>query len=158
LAAQLDSWVVYHAFGHAGPEEIDRVGMTAALRLAAQRALQGLRSSPGQVVLDGAHDYLGAPGRVTTQVKADLNCVSVAAASVLAKVHRDSLMAALAQEHPEYAFDESAGYPSPRHRGALAEHGPTPYHRMSWSYLDDLPHWRHLRRPKPAPPGQAPLF
>jgi ribonuclease HII len=158
MAAELESWVVDHAFGHAGPAEIDELGMTAALRLAARRALAGLRTPPGQVVLDGVHDYLGAPWRVTTQAKADLSCVSVAAASVLAKVHRDTRMAALAQEHPGYAFEESAGYPSPRHRHALAEHGPTPHHRMSWAYLDGLPQWRHLRRARPAAPGQTPLF
>ena len=119
--------------------------MTEALRLAAHRALDALPVRPDAVIVDGKHDYVGAPWTVRTHVKADLTCVSVAAASVLAKVHRDALMAELDAEYPGYGFATGAGYPSPVHRAALAEHGPTPHHRLSWSYLDRLPRWRHLR-------------
>jgi ribonuclease HII len=83
---------------------------------------------------------------VRTVVKGDQSCVSVAAASVLAKVRRDALMAELGDGHPAYAFADNAGYPSPVHKAALAEWGPTPHHRLSWAYLDDLPAWRHLKK------------
>lgn len=146
FAEILPAWLEAHALGAAEPAEIDRVGMTEALRRAAVRALQALPHRPDAVILDGKHDVLGAPWRVHCQVGADRRSVSVAAASVLAKVHRDRLMARLEEEFPGYGFADSAGYPSPAHRRALQEHGPTPHHRLSWSYLDDLPRWRHLRK------------
>ncbi|MBL1067112.1 ribonuclease HII [Streptomyces sp. 7-21] len=147
LARTLADWVTAYAIGHASPQEIDRLGMTAALRLAAVRALEGLPERPEAVILDGKHDYLGPPWRVRTVVKGDQSCVAVAAASVLAKVKRDAMLAELAAEYPHFGFESNAGYPSPVHRAALAERGPTPHHRLSWSYLDDLPRWRHLKVP-----------
>jgi ribonuclease HII len=145
LAPLLSAWVTSHALGHASALECDELGMTAALRLAAVRALEALPVRPDAVILDGKHDYLGGPWQVRTVIKGDQSCVCVAAASVIAKVHRDGMMAELGAEHPAFGFDSNAGYPSPVHRGALAELGPTPHHRLSWSYLDDLPAWRHLR-------------
>jgi ribonuclease HII len=153
LAGVLSTWVTAYAIGHASPQEIDTLGMTAALRLAAVRALEGLPEPPDAVILDGKHDYLGAPWRVRTVIKGDQSCVPVAAASVIAKVRRDALLAGLALEHPQFAFDSNAGYPSPVHRSALEEWGPTPHHRMSWSYWDALPRWRHLRLPPPRGSG-----
>ncbi|MGI5121037.1 ribonuclease HII [Marinactinospora thermotolerans] len=158
MADLVRPWVRDHAFGQATPEEIDEVGMTEALRRAAARALEGLTLRPDAVILDGKHDYLGRPWAVRTQVGADLTCVSVSAASVLAKVYRDTMMAGLDADFPGYGFATAAGYPSPVHRATLAEHGPTPHHRMSWSYLDDLPKWRHLRRRRSDPGGQLSLL
>jgi ribonuclease HII len=146
LVVELEPWVTAHAFGEASAEEIDALGMTAALRLAAVRALEGLPVRPDAVVLDGGHDFLGSPWPVRTVVKGDQVSISVAAASVLAKVHRDAKMARIGADHPAFAFERNAGYPSPVHRAALAELGPTPHHRLSWSYLDDLPQWKHLKR------------
>lgn len=146
LAAQLEGWVTAHALGHSSPEEIDALGMTAALRLAASRALEALPVRPDAVILDGNHDYLGSPWKVRTVIKGDQSCVSVAAASVIAKVSRDRMMAELGSTHQDFAFAANAGYPSPVHKAALAERGPTPYHRLSWSYLDALPQWRHLKK------------
>ncbi|MFF4652471.1 ribonuclease HII [Streptomyces sp. NPDC001380] len=146
LSGVLAGWVTAHALGHASAEECDALGMTAALRLAAVRALEGLPVRPDAVILDGSHDYLGGPWKVRTVVKGDQKCVSVAAASVLAKVHRDAAMAELGADLPVYGFADNAGYPSPVHRAALAEHGPSPWHRLSWSYLDALPAWRHLKK------------
>ncbi|WP_214411756.1 ribonuclease HII [Sphaerisporangium fuscum] len=146
FAETLPGWLAGHAFGEAGPEEIDEVGMTEALRRAAVRALEGLPARPDVVILDGKHDFLGRPWRVRCEIKADQRSVSVAAASVLAKVRRDRMMAAVGEEHPRYGFAGNAGYPAPDHQQALAELGPTPHHRLSWSYLDDLPQWRHLRK------------
>ena len=140
------------------PLEIDELGMTAALRLAAVPALQALPVRPDAVILDGKHDYLGAPWRVRTVIKGDRSCVAVAAASVIAKVQRDTLMARLGEEYAAFGFDRNAGYPSPTHRTALAELGPTPHHRLSWSYLDALPRWRHMKRTRGERVEQIGLF
>ncbi|MHC0428752.1 ribonuclease HII [Streptomyces sp. O3] len=146
LAEVLADWVTAHALGHASPEEIDALGMTAALRLAAVRALETLPVRPDAVILDGKHDYLGAPWKVRTVIKGDQSCVAVAAASVIAKVRRDAMMAELGAECADFGFADNAGYPSPVHKSVLAERGPTRYHRLSWSYLDGMPKWRHLKR------------
>lgn len=146
LEPLLRAWVGGYALGHAQPEEIDRLGMTAALRLAAGRALAALPTRPDAVLLDGKHDYLGAPWRVRTVVKGDQSCTAIAAASVLAKVARDRMMAEFGAGYPEFAFDSNVGYPSAVHRAALQTHGPTPWHRLSWAYLDHLPAWRHLKK------------
>ncbi|MEU9999998.1 ribonuclease HII [Streptomyces sp. NPDC048370] len=149
LAAELEKWVTAYALGDASPEEIDELGMTAALRLAAVRALDALPVRPDAVILDGKHDYLGSPWQVRTVIKGDQSCIAVAAASVIAKVRRDAMMAELESEAEEcaaFGFGANAGYPSPIHKAALEERGPTPYHRLSWAYLDALPQWRHLKK------------
>lgn len=158
LAAELPGWAAACAIGEASHQEIDAHGMTAALRIAARAALGRLPVRPDAVLLDGKHDYIGSPWRVRTAVKADLRSVSVAAASVLAKEYRDALMARLGEECPGFAFADNAGYPAPAHQRALAAHGPTGYHRLSWSYLDDLPQWRHLRIRRPVIEGQLTLL
>ncbi len=156
IAAQLLDWVEAFALGESGPAEIDAAGLTAALRRAAVSALRKLPRRPDAVLLDGSHDYIGRPWPVRCAVRADLRSVSVAAASVIAKVHRDRIMAGLG--HQEFAFADNAGYPSPAHTAALAALGPTPQHRLSWSYLDDLPQWRHLRKHRPDIEGQLTLL
>ncbi len=157
FAAILPGWLSGHAIGASSPEEIDELGMTAALRRAAIRALDALPVRPDVVILDGKHDFLSRPWRVRCEVKADQRSVTVAAASVLAKVHRDRLMAELDGEFPGYGFADSAGYPSPVHQEALEEHGPTPHHRLSWSYLDDLPRWRHMKKHRDPAAGEGQL-
>ena len=97
----------------------------------------------------------GAPWRVRTVIKGDQSCIAVAAASVIAKVRRDTLMAELGLEYADFDFAANAGYPSPTHRTALEEHGPTPYHRVSWSYMDALPRWRHLKKVRVTPEASA---
>ncbi|MCD9145571.1 ribonuclease HII [Streptomyces albireticuli] len=155
LADVLEGWVTAHALGHSSPQEIDELGMTAALRLAATRALEALPVRPDAVILDGKHDYLGDPWKVRTVIKGDQSCVVVAAASVIAKVRRDAMMAELGMEFAEFGFCDNAGYPSPVHRTALEALGPTPHHRLSWSYLDALPRWQHLKRARSAPEALA---
>jgi ribonuclease HII len=154
----LPDWAGAHALGAATHEEIDALGMTAALRLAATRALTALSVPPDVVLLDGKHDYIGRPWLVRCAVKADLRSVSVAAASVIAKDYRDRLMTELGTQHAEFAWHENAGYPAPAHLKALAALGPTPYHRLSWAYLDDLPQWRHLKKSRPDIDGQLTLL
>ena len=145
LAPLIEAWARDCAVGHASNEEIDDLGIIAALRLAGRRALEGLRgAAPDLVLLDGSHDWLTGPEpdlfadpwqppAVVTRVKADRTCASVAAASVLAKVERDNVMRDLAERFPEYGWVGNKGYASADHIEALRQHGPTPLHRVSWS-------------------------
>lgn len=146
LVEPVTSWVVDCAVGEASAREIDDFGLTAALRLAGRRALAMLRRPPDVVILDGSHDWLSdapasfvAPAypalvvpEVRTRVKADLSCASVAAASVLAKVHRDRLVRRSAREFPGYGLEDNKGYATAAHVAALRELGASPQHRLSW--------------------------
>ncbi len=148
LVPRIQRWAVAHAVGHASPEEIDEIGIIAALRLAGLRALSAIEVVPDLVILDGNHDWLTAPDQVgllafaagatpscppvTTMIKADLKCSSVAAASVLAKVERDELMVRLGADHPAYGWTLNKGYSAPEHMDALARLGPCELHRRSW--------------------------
>ncbi len=141
--AALDVWAWARAvgIGHASHSECDLFGMTAALRLAAQRALDqicALGIVPDRIVLDGKHDYLGLGSKVVTVIKGDQSVLSVAAASVVAKVNRDDLMAREAEHYPHYGFDSNRGYPAPVHRCALEGYGPSAIHRRSWVFMDGL--------------------
>ena len=141
LVPRIRRWALAYAVGHAGPDEVDQVGILGALRLAANRALAVL-PTPDLVLLDGNHDWLTDPMAgglfapatppVRTLIKADLSCSSVAAASVLAKVERDAMMVALHDEHPEYRWADNKGYSAPEHLAALVERGTTVHHRRSW--------------------------
>jgi ribonuclease HII len=127
--------------GHASNGEIDAVGLAAALTRAARRALAAvldLRGAPQRplVLTDGPHDLVRlADVEVATMVRGDAGSVSIAAASVIAKVDRDALMTLAAEVHPAYGFASNKGYPSPAHVAALALHGPCELHRHSWAPL-----------------------
>lgn len=137
------SWSPEVALGHASAVEIDELGMTAALRLAAMRALGELESSgftPDVVLLDGKHDYLRLPGvEVKTLVKGDLRVQTIAAASIVAKVWRDQHLAEVAGEYPHYGFEQNAGYPAPSHLAGLDAHGLCEIHRQSWIFAEGRP-------------------
>lgn len=144
LVPELQAWAATWVIGEASANEIDKLGIIGALRLATHRGLVKIHRSPafsatsGVVILDGNHDWLSGPPRmpkVVMQVQADQQCASVAAASVLAKEHRDAGMVRLAPQFPEYGFDRNKGYGAPEHLRALAEYGPTRYHRRSWNLL-----------------------
>ncbi|MCX6431668.1 MAG: ribonuclease HII [Actinobacteria bacterium] len=137
-----------HAVGMASADEIDRLGIVPAMRLAGHRALAALPVRPDQVLLDGSHDYLSEPAQaslfaeepalysvppVVTMVKADLRCAGVAAASILAKTARDALMIELSDHFPDYGWAGNKGYGAPEHLEALTRLGPTRHHRVSWS-------------------------
>lgn len=147
-AGAVRGWARAFGVGHASHDECDRMGMTAALRLAAGRALEALGAQgfePDRIVLDGGHDYLGMGERVVTVVKGDATVLSVAAASVVAKVARDALMVQEAEHFPAYGFESNRGYPAPVHRLALDAYGPCTIHRRSWVFMDALP-WPALHR------------
>ncbi|UFU08401.1 ribonuclease HII [Ruania halotolerans] len=159
LQAPIRRWSHASAVGHASAAEIDRIGIIAALRLAGTRALSTLAENgcePGVVLLDGSHDWLTTPPHlprperptppVRTQVKADLRCAVVAAASVLAKCERDAMLVAAHETYPMYGWAGNKGYSAPEHLAALAEHGACAMHRRSWALpvgprpvVDELP-------------------
>lgn len=147
-------WSVASAVGHASADEIDSLGIIAALRLAGTRAWGSILDAgtiPDAVLLDGSHNWLspaeqlslfdqpvleaGCEAPVHTKVKADMQCLSVAAASVIAKVERDRMMRELHTEYPDYGWDINKGYATAGHRNVLRAAGPTPYHRVSWRLL-----------------------
>jgi len=117
------------AVGWASPEEVDRQGLTAARRLAVLRAVEQLGLPRTRVISDALS--LPLPD-VVALVDADARCVSVAAASVVAKVARDALMRELCALYPGYAFCRNKGYGTPEHRRALRRRGPSPVHRRSY--------------------------
>jgi ribonuclease HII len=138
LVTPVRRWVSEYAVGHAGADEIDSIGIIAALRAAGRRALSALSGPVDAVLLDGNHNYLKEPVEaichptVHVRIKADLTCAAVAGASVLAKTERDAILIDLAPEYPVYGFAFNKGYGTPEHIAALREHGPSAVHRRSW--------------------------
>lgn len=158
LVAPVRRWAEEFAVGHASADEIDAIGLMAALRTAARRALAQLAGPVDAVLLDGNHDYLNSPLQaalfepvagppvdngtrltVHVRIKADLTCAAVAGASVLAKTERDRQLIELAPLHPLYNFAINKGYGTPEHLAALRAHGPSPVHRRSWRLGVDAP-------------------
>jgi ribonuclease HII len=144
LVPRIRAWASAWSVGTATPSEIDVLGITGALRLAGTRALAVVTGPVDRVIVDGNVDWITpasdasagvVPARrpeVTTRVKADLTCTSVAAASILAKVARDAVMVDLDATFPEYGWAANKGYGTGDHLDALRRLGPTPHHRLSW--------------------------
>lgn len=145
VALRAAAWVQASGVGWASSTEVDELGIMRALGLAASRAVQsiadqGVVLSDALVLLDGNHDYVSAmhpaPLRVRPVIKADRDCASVSAASVIAKVARDAHMARLHDDHPDYHWHRNKGYASAEHRRAIRELGLSPHHRSSWAIAD----------------------
>lgn len=141
LRPVLQVWGSARAVGLASASEVDELGIVGALGLAGARALvalheAGVRIPSSVVLLDGSHDWLtpalSHPPAVRTRVKADRDCASVAGASVLAKVHRDTLMETSDIEFPGYDWARNKGYGAPGHLAAVRSAGPSPIHRISF--------------------------
>ena len=144
------AWCTAWSVGMASPQECDEWGMAEAQRVATKRAFVTLRTAsnitPDAAVVDGSWNFVSPlVPRVQMMVKADTSCLSVAAASILAKVTRDRLMRELAHDFPMYRFEGNKGYPCQWHRTALAGYGPSAVHRTSWAFMDDVP-WPGSRR------------
>jgi ribonuclease HII len=119
------------------PAEIDRINILKASFLAMHRAIDQLAKRPEALLIDGNRftPYPGLPH--TCMIKGDGRFRSIAAASILAKTHRDALMEALHEEHPHYGWAVNKGYPTPDHRKAIAAHGPCVHHRRSFRLLPE---------------------
>ena len=125
------SWAV----GIVGPEEIDKINILNASILAMHRTLDGLQVRPEAVIVDGNRFKKYGQLPHTTIVKGDGKYLSIAAASILAKTYRDDYMNKLAEEYPQYDWQQNKGYPTRKHREAIRQYGTTPYHRMSYNLL-----------------------
>jgi ribonuclease HII len=148
LFDRIAAWCQAWAVGHATAAECDEMGMSEAQRLAAQRAIESLDCPPSRVIVDGRWDFVGGARRI---VGGDRTSLSIAAASILAKVTRDRMMRVRAPEFPGYNFEANKGYPCPVHKAALQAMGPSSIHRRSWVFMDYLM-WNGLeryRRPDP---------
>ena len=117
------------------PREIDRTNILRASITAMHRAVDQLAVRPEALLIDGNrfYPYPGIPH--TTIIKGDGKILSIAAASILAKTHRDELMSRLAEQFPQYHWDKNKGYPTPDHRAAIAQYGPSEHHRRTFTLL-----------------------
>ena len=153
LRPALVAWCRCWAAGTATAREIDELGLSVALTLAARRALGSLEILPDALIVDGTFDFVrrddvaegvddlvaahgGTVGTVRTAARADRSSATVAAASILAKVARDRRMATLSRKLPGYGFEHHKGYGTPAHATAIAAHGLTALHRRSWTFAE----------------------
>ena len=117
------------------PQEIDRMNILRASITAMHRALDQLKVRPEGILVDGNRFYPYQDIPHTTIIKGDSKMLCIAAASILAKTHRDELMRRLHEEFPQYGWDRNKGYPTPDHHAAIAAHGITPHHRNTFQLL-----------------------
>jgi ribonuclease HII len=134
LAPRIKESALAWGVGFASPEEIDSLGIVPATRLAALRALESLSLLPGYLLTDFRLELPELDIPQTSLVKGDAKCLSIAAASVLAKTTRDALMCELDSQHPGYGFGEHKGYGTPFHRQALKRLGYSSIHRKTFSF------------------------
>lgn len=126
------------AIGIASVEEIDELNILQASHLAMIRAIQGLARQPDHVLVDGNRLPKGLHLPATPMVKGDSRSVSIAAASIVAKVYRDQIMVDLAQQFPGYGWEKNAGYPTTVHLQSLQNLGVTPHHRRSFRPVHNI--------------------
>ena len=137
LRSEIEHDAIAWAVGVVTAQEIDQINILNASILAMHRAIDQLSVRPQALIIDGNRfrQYHDVPH--TTIVKGDAKYMSIAAASILAKTHRDEYMRTLHAQYPYYGWDHNAGYPTPEHRRGIAQHGLTPFHRMSFNLMGD---------------------
>lgn len=135
LREVIEKEAVAWAVGVVTPEEIDKINILNASFLAMHRAIDGLKVHPQHLLIDGNrfNKYRDLPH--TTIVKGDGKYLSIAAASILAKTYRDDYMKGLHEAYPQYDWKGNKGYPTKKHRAAIAQYGVTPYHRRTFNLL-----------------------
>ncbi|OQY05941.1 MAG: ribonuclease HII [Bacteroidetes bacterium 4572_117] len=133
----IEKEAVAWAIGIVDHKMIDKINILNASILAMHKAIENLTVKPGHLIIDGNkfHPYKNIPHKCI--VKGDSKYLSIAAASILAKTHRDELMQKLDTEFPEYFWKKNKGYPSKQHRGAIKKHGICRYHRKSFKLIDN---------------------
>lgn len=124
--------------GSASVAEIDEHNILRASHIAMVRAISGLLVQPDHVLIDGNMIPRGLNLAATTVIKGDARSLSIAAASIVAKIRRDALMVDLAQQHPGYGWETNMGYPSKSHKEALQNIGVTPHHRRSFKPVHNI--------------------
>ncbi len=159
--AEVADWCAYWSVGFAEPQECDSLGMSLAQKLAASRALENLGAEPDWALIDGNWNFLAdsrqngtsytadttdttdtadtgdLASRSTTIIKGDTKSLTIAAASILAKVTRDRLMREIGDSHGPYRFSHNKGYPCAWHKSALGAWGATPIHRKTWKFMEE---------------------
>ena len=137
LREVIEKEAIAWAVGVVSPEEIDEINILRASFLAMHRAVDQLAVRPQHLLIDGNrfNKYPDIPH--TTVIKGDGKYLSIAAASILAKTYRDDYMNRLHKEYPFYDWNHNKGYPTKKHRAAIAERGTTPYHRLTFNLLGD---------------------
>ena len=137
LRRVIESVALAWAVASVSPRDIDRVNILQASILAMHRALDRLASLPSLILVDGNHfrPYRNIPHRC--EVRGDARYACIAAASILAKTHRDEYMETIHRDYPSYQWHRNRGYPTAEHREALMRYGPTPHHRRSFRLLPD---------------------
>ena len=135
LRKVIEKEALYWAVAQCTPEEIDGINILNASIQAMHRAVESLGVEPSFLAIDGNRfkPYRKVP--FSTEVKGDGRFLNIAAASILAKTHRDEVMLALHEKFPQYGWDTNAGYPTIQHRVAIREFGVTPYHRKTFRLL-----------------------
>lgn len=135
LREVIEKEAVAWAVGVVTPEEIDKINILNASFLAMHRAIDELKVRPQHLLIDGNrfNKYQDLPH--TTIVKGDGKYLSIAAASILAKTYRDDYIKELHEAYPQYDWKGNKGYPTPKHRAAIAQYGITPYHRKTFNLL-----------------------
>jgi len=140
LRLEIESKAMTWSVAFVSPEDIDRMNILQASFEAMRRAVRGLAASPDHLLIDG-NRFVSAEDMPshTCFVKGDAKVASIAAASILAKTHRDEYMLAAAETYPGYGWETNMGYPTVAHRKALGEQGPTPLHRSTFSWAPPAP-------------------
>ncbi len=128
---------------HASVEEIDTLNILRASHLAMERAVTGLLTFPDHALIDGNMIPKNIGCSAEAVVKGDARSLSIAAASIIAKVTRDRIMVDLAQQYPGYGWEVNAGYPTPAHLRALLDFGITPHHRRSFKPVHNILYQEH---------------
>ena len=138
LAVHIRARAVAWSIGVASVAEIERLNIYWATVLAMERALAGLAAQPNFLLTDAVR-IKSFCGEQLPVIKGDARCATVAAASIVAKVHRDAMLVELDRVHPQYGFAEHKGYATARHIAALGEHGPCEHHRRGfWRVRESL--------------------
>jgi ribonuclease HII len=137
LRNMIESEAVAWAVGWASVEEIEQINILKAAHLAMHRAIDALQQQPEFLLIDG---HLFQPHTIphACEIKGDGRFLSIAAASILAKTHRDELMLELDAEFPEYGWRSNKGYPTKKHKEALAQYAPTAHHRSTFNWQPRL--------------------
>mgnify|MGYP001795573482 CR=1 FL=1 len=126
------------SIGQASVDEIDQINILRASHLAMRRAVAGLAERPDHLLIDGTMIPRELNIPATAVVRGDCKSLSIAAASIVAKIWRDRLMVDLAQQHPGYGWETNAGYPTKSHKSALQNLGVTPHHRRSFKPVHNI--------------------
>jgi ribonuclease HII len=134
----IEAQAIAYAVGIVFPDEIDRINILNASFLAMTRAVESLIVKPEHLLIDGNRFKSKLLIPFTTIVKGDGKMMSIAAASILAKTYRDDYMNKIAEEYPAYDWLENKGYPTAKHRDAIAKHGITPYHRLTFKGVKEF--------------------